>query len=285
MRDILKNLGIEYFGFTDASLLRAANERLYSRMPKDARVVFMLIPYYCGDCNGSISAYGAVYDYHIFAKELFAHLEGYMNEKYPHDFSKGFADHSPYLECEGAALSSLGILGENSLLICEKYSSFVFIASLVTTLSREALIAEGIPEGKGEIKRCEGCSLCKNACPTGAVLSTGRENCISALTQKKGELSKEETDLVKNSGSIWGCDACQRACPHTRAAFENNTIYTPIEFFRRSYIGDGAGEKIKNMDKDTFSRYPFAWRKRATIERNIEIIDSDSFEKGEGQND
>ncbi len=272
MQTIFKSFGIDTYGFIDASLCRMANQRLFSDMPKDARVVFILFPYYCGDCEKKISAYGAVYDYHLFAKEFFSSLENLIKEKYPESFAKGFADHSPYLECEGAAKAGLGIIGDNSLLITKKYSSFVFIGELVTSLTREELMAEGIPEGDGTVKRCEGCAACRAACPAGCAGKAQRDMCLSALTQKKGELSENETELIRQGGSIWGCDICQRVCPYTVSAKENGTIYTPIGFFKSSYISSEISEKIEKMDKPTFERYPFAWRKRATIQRNIEII-------------
>lgn len=272
IRDILQKFNIDLFAFIPASLCRAANERLFGAVPENASVVFMAIPYYCGDADKKLSAYGAVYDYHGFAKELFSSLEAYINEKYPNSFARGFADHSPYLECEGAARAGLGIIGKNSLLITEKYSSYVFIAELVTTLSAEELKNEGIPEGDGILRTCEDCGSCVKACPSGCAGSKDRNLCVSHLTQKKGELSEKEISLIKKGGSIWGCDACQSACPHTKKALKNGTLKTSIPYFADSYLGDSPIEKIEKMDDMTFSLYPFAWRKRPTIERNIRIF-------------
>ena len=277
IRDILLNFNIESSAFIPASLCRAANERLFSAVPDNCNVVFMLFPYYSGDCGGAISAYGAVYDYHGFAKEVFSALEAYINEKYPDSFVKGYSDHSPYLECEGAALAGLGALGKNSLLITEKYSSYVFIGELVTDLSKDELTAEGLTEGSGKLLACEGCNACVSACPAGCAGNDDRSLCISHLTQKKGELSEKEISLIKEGGSIWGCDACQSACPHTKKAKKEGTINTPIPYFYESYLGDSPTEKIEKMDDMVFSLYPFAWRKRPTIERNIKILKEQSY--------
>lgn len=272
IRDILLSFNIDSFAFVKGADCKTANCRLRNALPDNTNVIFMLFPYYCGNGKGKISAYGAVHDYHSFAAELFSALADYFSVKYPEKFFKGYTDHSPYLECEGAALASLGILGENSLLITEKYSSFVFIGEAVTTLSETDLAAEGIPKGRGIIERCEGCMACAASCPSGCAGGKDRNLCISALTQKKGELSENEKELILSGGSIWGCDICQNECPHTKKALKEGTVYTNIDFFKNSYIGKNPDRAIEKMDDNTFSLYPFSWRKRETIQRNIDIL-------------
>lgn len=274
MLNIFKKFNIEYFAFVSSDILRPANERLFCSVPSPAQVIFMLFPYYCGDANGKISAYGAVHDYHSFARTVFCELEEYVKKSYEGVFVRGFTDHSPFLECEGASMAGLGLLGDNSLLITEKYSSYVFIGELVTTLSKEQLKNEGIPEGTGKIKECLHCSACERACPSGCLQRGCADLCVSAISQKKGELNPEEIRLLLECDSIWGCDRCQWVCPFTVNAKRNGSIYTPIDFFKSSYIEGDPCEIIKNMDNDTFSLYPFAWRKRRTIERNIDIIEN-----------
>ena len=210
----------------------------------------------------------------IFVLPMPFTIEGneYFEEKYPSSYHKGFADHSPLAECSGAAMAGLGILGEHSLLINEKYSSFVFIGEYITDLSREELILEGIKEGSKKAERCIQCGLCSAACPAGCADKRERDECISEITQKKGELTKRETELIIRGKSVWGCDICQNACPYTKKAIEKKTVYTPIEFFKSSAITENVFEKIPAMDRETFEKYPFAWRKRGPIERNIEIL-------------
>ncbi len=274
MRSVLEKFNIDSFAYLPASLCRSANMRLFSALPsiEELNVVFMLFPYYCGDCRNAISRYAAVYDYHFFAKEVFLSLEEYTKSKYPGAFAKGFSDHSPFGECHGAAMAGLGVLGKNSLLINEKYSSFVFIGEFIVSLSPKELESEGIPAGQGFVRECPDCKLCARSCPAGCVGVKERENCISAITQKKGVLSEDEAKALVKGASIWGCDMCQDACPYTKSALEKGTIYTPIGFFRDSYLGENAVDSIKAMDDSVFSLYPFSWRKREVIERNIDII-------------
>lgn len=272
MKDIFSKFNIDSYAFLPSSSLRPANVRLFSQLPENTTVIFMLFPYFSGDCEGRISAYSAVFDYHSFAREVFASLESFVSAHFPDRYAKGFCDHSPFLESEGAARAGLGVLGDNSLLICEKYSSYVFIGELVTTLTREELLSLGIPEGAGVISECIHCSACKAACPAKVASPHTREGCASDISQKKGELSDSEAALLSKVGSAWGCDICQKVCPYTKAAAERGTLYSPIPFFRDSYISGDPLSIIPKMDGETFCRYPFAWRKRAPVERNIEII-------------
>lgn len=270
--DILREFNIFEFGAIRANKLGQGNPRLLASLPQsELNVIFMLFPYYTGECP-NISKYACVHDYHFFAKEVFSRLEEYFALSHPSTFAKGFSDHSPFKECHGAAMAGLGIMGRHSLLINEKYSSYVFIGELITDLSREELEREGIPFGNGEIRCCEGCALCERACPAACAGGSDREGCLSAITQKKGDLSPYEKKIIADNGYIWGCDICQDACPHTKKALEKGTIYTSIPYFLSSAIEGDPLESILKMDGEEFALYPFAWRGRAPIERNIRLV-------------
>jgi epoxyqueuosine reductase QueG len=88
--------------------------------------------------------------------------------------------------------AGLGILGKNGLLLNEKYGSYVFVADLVTDIHPEKLDAVSAKA----YEFCRGCGACLRACPTG-VLRRESQECLSAITQKKGELSEEEKALMK----------------------------------------------------------------------------------------
>ena len=269
---ILNGFGIDVFGFVPVSLCRPANIRLYSSLPESCNAIFLLIPYYTEGAAGILSKYACVHDYHYFARSVFDTLSEYFKNTYPKNYFAAFADHSPLSECDGAARAGLGVIGENSLLISEKYSSFVFIGEIITDLSRDALLSEGISEGDGKARHCYNCGLCKKACPAGVCGTESREGCISSVTQKKGELSEEERKAIEKSATIWGCDSCQNVCPYTKKASDSGSIYTSIDYFKNSVIHGDPLEAIPKMDDGEFKKYPFAWRKRGPIERNIKIL-------------
>ena len=266
LRDILENEKIEYFAAIPYSLCRAGNLRLYEQIPSDTYALFMLFPYYVKDTDPTLSKFSAVYDYHGFAAAVFEKCEKYLENKYPGRYFKGFTDHSPFSEGEGACRAGLGIKGLNGLLINEKYSSFVCIGEMVCELSREELEPEGIPLGNGELKLCEECGACERACPAGCCGKDTREGCISALTQKKKDLSQSEREAIRKSGYLWGCDVCASVCPHMKFT------ETPIEYFHKGAIRENAAGVIARMDEETYKKYPFSWRKREIIMRNCEIL-------------
>ncbi len=64
----------------------------------------------------------------------------------------------------------------------------------------------------------ENCNLCIKACPTGALsapMKMDATRCIAYLTYKSTSLPDEEL-REKMSTCIYGCDACQNACPANR---------------------------------------------------------------------
>jgi hypothetical protein len=76
--------------------------------------------------------------------------------------------------------------------------------------------------------------------------------CLSALTQKKGELTDIEAAHMVAYGSAWGCDICQEACPHTKRARQSGTIYSKIKFFNENNTPYLTSGDIDNMTDEQF---------------------------------
>ena len=131
---------------------------------------------------------------------------------------------------------------------------------------------------KEEIKKCLHCGRCKNACPTGILRAEGTD-CLSAITQRKGELSDSECELMRKYNTAWGCDVCQSVCPHNR-----EPKITPIKFFTEERITDITSQLIDSMTEEEFSRRAFAWRGIKTVKRNTLILEQNKkthFKKAE----
>ena len=221
--------------------------------------VIFAVPYLVPGIERNISAYAVGRDYHGYFKELFDTIVPALKERFPENKFAGFSDDSPIDERLAAAKAGIGILGENGLLITDKYSSYVFLGEMITDLPLESSPIEPA--------HCSGCGKCIAACPKNEI-----GKCLSELTQKKGELSAEEISFIKKYGSAWGCDICQEVCPHTIKAKKEQTIYTNIDYFKNNCIPTLSAELLCQMDDEEFQKRAYSWRKRATVLRNLEII-------------
>jgi epoxyqueuosine reductase QueG len=263
IKETLLKTGIEYFAILPYSVCRETNSRIMERegfAPQS--IIVYLLPYYSGKAD-NLSIYATSLDYHIAINEINTSLAETIRKEYPDARLRGYGDHSPIDERHAALIGGLGIAGKNGLILNEKYGSFVFIGDLVTDLD-PAILSADEPR---EIMPCEGCGACLRACPTGILRGEG-EDCLSAITQRKGELTSDEIALMKKHNTVWGCDLCQTSCPHNR-----NPRLTPVEFFYRERIECLTLKALDAMTDEEFSRRAYAWRKRPTIRRNLEILE------------
>lgn len=185
--------------------------RAKSRIPEHAKsVIVCLFPYYSPQLEqGNISQYAMVEDYHNVvgsylnrACELLAQTGGNFVP---------FVDNSPIPEVSIALHAGLGKQGRNGLLITEQYGTYQFIGEIVTDLE----IEYDIPSQE----KCYGCGRCETACP-GKAIQQGEimlKQCASHINQLKRDLTEQEEQLVKDCGLVWGCDICQKVCPHNQS--------------------------------------------------------------------
>ncbi len=267
MKTILKNEQIEFWGVLPFSSCKCRRPDLIERKglrAEDIRsAVVFLVPYYVSDKAGNISLYARSGDYHFYCDALFERILPALEEKYGEKFI-GFADKSPIEENIAASMAGLGVLGDNYMLINEKYGSFVFLAEILSTAESEAL---GFSGNVPEPSYCLHCGACKRACP---MILDGME-CLSALTQKKGALTSAEEDYIRRYGSAWGCDLCQLACPLCQKAIKAGAE-TPIDFFKEDRISTLTMEKLNAMTDAEFKRRSFSWRGKAPLLRNLAIL-------------
>ena len=262
IREYFLSQNIEYFAVLSYEDCIEINKRIIDREgfePKTA--IIYLLPYYSGE-GENLSRYATSLDYHLAINEINRGLEAVLTEKFSGARVKGYGDHSPIAERHAALVGGLGIAGDNGLIINEKYGSYVFIGDMLTDIDTSLLGAQK----PATVKKCEGCGACKRACPTGILRGEG-EDCLSAITQRKGELGESEMSLMRQYNTLWGCDICQSVCPHNR-----DPLMTPVRFFHEDRVSRLTKDALDSMTDEEFSKRAFAWRKRKTVERNIEIL-------------
>lgn len=221
-------------------------------------IAVFLFPYYFEYNKGNISRYAVGMDYHKVCKKYLTEIA----ENSGLSDYEIFADVSPYNERELAKNAGLGIIGENGLLINEKYGSYVFIGLIVLNSIK-------LEDDKLINKECLKCYKCKKLCP-----AKESDKCLSDISQKRGELSEEEKALIIKNGMIWGCDVCSEVCP-----MNDNITETPIPEFKENIIASLKLSDIDNLSNKEFLQKfydrAFTWRGKNVLLRNCRLLETD----------
>lgn len=155
-------------------------------------------------------AYGA--DYHRVVKDKLHQLFNYIKTLAPEVQGRAFCDTAPLLERYWATKAGLGFIGLNRTLIIPGKGSYCFLGVLAVDIDLHT-------EHHDRPLSCGSCKRCLIACPTKALTPDGIDcrRCLSYLTiEHKGEIPDEYAEKMGNR--IYGCDTCQRVCPHNRHA-------------------------------------------------------------------
>ena len=115
-------------------------------------------------------------------------------------------DDNALMDREAARRAGLGWYGKNTCLLIPKKGSRFVLGSVITT----AALAPSPPVER----TCGTCSLCQQACPTGALDVAGQldaRRCLAWLLQAEGIFPREYRAALGNR--FYGCDDCQDVCP------------------------------------------------------------------------
>jgi epoxyqueuosine reductase len=118
-------------------------------------------------------------------------------------------DANQHVDREAAARSGVGFYGKNTMLITRRHGSWVVLGTLVTTAVVEATPPLGLD--------CGSCTLCIEACPTGALDEPGSldaTKCLSYWTQAPAAIPRDYR--IELGAQVYGCDICQDVCPWNR---------------------------------------------------------------------
>ena len=227
--------------------------------------IVCLFPYYVGNVEGNLSLYARSRDYHKVIKEVLSPACEYIKSLCPDTECEVFADIGPEVDRELGYKAGLGFYGKNGMLINDDFGSWFFIGYILCNIELEA--------DQPLEKSCLGCDKCIKNCPGGALSENFcLDKCASHISQKKGDLTESEIAILKKSGLIFGCDMCQRVCPH------NNINPRPMKEFTEDIIDSLYLEDIENLSNREFMKKygerAFSWRGKCVLLRNIEILEN-----------
>jgi epoxyqueuosine reductase len=105
--------------------------------------------------------------------------------------------------------------------------SWLVLGALVSTVELAPVRADGGMPGGATVDAdpCGACTRCIDACPTDAIVpwSVDASRCVSALTiEDRGTAA--EWFAGRTEDWLFGCDACQEACPHSQPTVRSRRV-------------------------------------------------------------
>lgn len=171
--------------------------------------------------HGRIARYARGEDYHVVVRARLEALADELQRRFPGARFRTCVDTAPLMEREHAERAGLGSIGKHTLLIGPGgIGSWLVLGAVVSTLELAPVRADGTLAPHEVAPRhdpCGGCTRCIDACPTGAIApwSVDARRCISTATiEERGGIGGGF--FGRSLDWIFGCDACQEACPHSQ---------------------------------------------------------------------
>ena len=157
---------------------------------------------------GRVARYAWGDDYHDVLGRRAAALVEWMHavSDEPLDV-RWYVDTGPVQERVYAQYAGLGWIGKNTCLINPELGSWMFLAAILCSAPLDS-DAPGVDQ-------CGSCTLCLEACPTGAIVEPrvlDARKCFSYLTiELRGAVPESQRGDV--GAHVFGCDICQDVCP------------------------------------------------------------------------
>jgi epoxyqueuosine reductase len=217
---------------------------------------------------GRIARYAWGKDYHTVMSQRLAQLEAKIVDLAPGAATKAYVDTGPIMEKAWAQQAGLGWIGKHSNLVSAESGSWLLLGEILTTLDLE-------PD-EPATDLCGSCTLCIQACPTGAIVEpyvVDARLCISYLTiELRGGREVISDELASQMGNrIFGCDDCLDVCPfNLRADATNEPAFTPTPLTLAPSLDALAQIGEKNFST-TFKESPLKRAKLSGLLRNVSI--------------
>ena len=174
---------------------------------------------------GRIARYAWGKDYHAVMSQRLAQLEAKIAALAPGVTTKAYVDTGPIMEKAWAQQAGLGWIGKHSNLVSSESGSWLLLGEILTT--------QDLKPDEPATDLCGSCTLCIQACPTGAIVEpyvVDARRCISYLTiELRGGREVISDELASQMGNrIFGCDDCLDVCPfNLRADATSEPAFAP----------------------------------------------------------
>lgn len=218
-------------------------------------------------------AYGK--DYHDVMKEHLFQLLQYIKQIIPEAEGRCFCDTAPIMERYWAEKSGIGWRGKNTQLIIPHHGTAFFLGEILINLE--------LCYDEPQKNHCGNCNACQESCPMQALYIDSETGypmlnanlCLSFQTiENRGEISPEAQE--KMGHCIYGCDLCQKVCPHN--SFAQPTTHK--EFIPTKELMEMTPEKWQKLSVEQYQAlFKGSAVKRAKyggLIRNIKAISSKS---------
>jgi epoxyqueuosine reductase len=181
-----------------------------------------------------------------------------------------FVDSNQHVDREAAARSGVGFYGKNTMLITRRHGSWVVLGTLVSDQELEPT-----PPLDAD---CGSCTLCIEACPTGALDEPGTldaTRCLSYWSQAPAAIPEEYR--AELGAQVYGCDICQDVCPWNRGVEKRRAGLPPggghVDLV--AWLEDDGRELVDSFDRLYVPRNDPRWLRRnaAVVLGNVGTAD------------
>lgn len=210
----------------------------------------------------SRSAWGE--DYHKVLRERMARLEAFLKELVGDCRVESMVDTGALVDRAVAQRAGVGWYGNNCSVITPEFGSWVFLGEMITDIP--------FPPDEPILDSCGDCTICIDACPTGALVGKGEldaKRCVSFLTQTKGFVDDALKRKIGNR--LYGCDTCQIVCPKNKGHhWTHHPEFRPDPEIAKPLLLPLL--KMSNREfKERFGSSAASWRGKKPIQRNAII--------------
>jgi len=266
-----RNKGYES-GFEEPDIEKRVNPELSFAKPRSIISIAVAYPSRLdkaprsapGAYRGMISRSAWGKDYHHVLRERLRRLEAFIRERVADARMESMVDTGALVDRAVAQRAGIGWIGKNCSTITPEFGSWVFLGEMITNLP--------FPPDQPVTEDCGDCTLCIDACPTGALVGPGQLNakiCLSFVTQTKGAVADELKEKIGNR--LYGCDTCQLVCPKNKG---KNWTHQP-EFQPDPELVKPLLLPLLTMSnrefKEKYGNSAASWRGKKPIQRNAVI--------------